>query len=289
MAVNDIIPTNIIPPNVDLDTSIAIFTIWGVRVISAAAILIAGWMIGNYAKDIISKIKKLDETLKFFLGGLAKYAIFIISIITVLGQFGVQTASLIAVLGAAGLAIGLAMQGTLSNVAAGVMLLILRPFSVGDYIEAGDKIAGTVKELGLFATEMATLENIFVFVPNGQLWNSEIRNLSRNLHRRQDILVSITYEDDIDDAFKVIRKVISGEERLLDTAGKEPQVAVNNMGPMGVDIVVRLWTLGSDVLGVKWDLTKSIKEALEAAKITIPAAPRAVLEADAKSRDKKAA
>lgn len=272
-----------IPANID--DSVTMFTLWGMRVLSAVLILVAGWLLGNHIKDWISKIKKLDATLKFFLGGLAKYTIFIVAIITVLGQFGVQTASLIAVLGAIGLAVGLAMQGTLSNVAAGTMLLILRPFNVGDYIESAN-VAGTVKELGLFGTEMVTLDNIFVFVPNSQLWNSDIRNFSRNLQRRQDIIVSVTYEDDLNKALKVIKKILDGDERLILTPGKEPMVAVNGMGPMGVDILVRLWTVNADVLPVKWDITRAIKEALDESGITIPAAPRSMPAPEEKSRDK---
>ena len=140
---------------------IALITFWGMRVIIAIAILIAGWTLGKFASNQIKKIEKLDDTLKSFLGGMAKYSILAIAGVAVLGQLGVQTASLLAVLGAAGLAIGLALQGTLSNVAAGVMLLILRPFNVGDYIESGN-IKGKVKSLGLFATELSTVDNLHV-------------------------------------------------------------------------------------------------------------------------------
>ena len=260
--------------NLNLDGNLALFTMWGLQVLSAILVLMAGWIIGNYAKSLIAKIKKLDATLKFFLGGLAKYTVFIVSIITVLGQFGVQTASLIAVLGGAALAIGLAMQGTLSNVAAGVMLLILRPFNVGDYIEA-DNVKGTVKELGLFATEMATLDNIFIFVPNNQLWNSDIRNLSRNLHRRSDINVSISYDDDIAKAMKLIHKVLADEDRLIQTETKKPDVFVNVMGPSAIELIVRYWTTNSDTQIVKSDLTRLIKEKLEDSKIYIPHVPLA--------------
>ena len=284
----DIAIPEIIPMDLDINSSVALFTIWGMRVLSAALILIAGWVIGNYAKRMITGIKKLDSTLKFFLGGMAKYTILAIAIITILGQFGVQTASLIAVLGAAGLALGLAMQGTLSNVAAGVMLLILRPFNVGDYIEMGN-VAGTVKELGLFATEMATMDNIFLFVPNSQIWNSDIRNLSRNLHRRQDINIGIGYGEDIDKAFKVIQKILDKDERLIRTAGKEPEVMVGMLGESSVNLIVRVWSTTADVLHTKWDLTKAIKEALDEAGISIPFPTRTIINVSEKSKDKKAA
>ena len=164
---------------------------WGARLVSAALILIAGWMIGNWIRRRIRSVEKLDDTIASFLGGFAKYVVVAVCIVTVLGQFGIQTASLLAVLGAAGLTIGMSLQGTLGNVAAGTMLLILRPFNVGDYIEFGS-VSGTVKDLGLFGTELSTSGNVYVFVPNGHLWNSEIYNYSRLEERRNDLIVGIS-------------------------------------------------------------------------------------------------
>lgn len=260
---------------VDVNTGISLFTFWGMRVLSAALILIAGWVIGNYAKKTVTKIKKLDDTLKSFLGGLVKYAILAIAVVTVLGQFGVQTASLIAVLGAAGLAIGLALQGTLSNVAAGVMMLILRPFNVGDFIEFGG-VGGTVKSLGLFGTELARPDNVYIYSPNSTIWKSDIFNYSRNQQRRIDIAVGISYDDDINKAMKTINKVLSKDKRLVTTSGKEPQVMVSNMGDSSVDMIVRVWMSASDYWNVKWDLTKGIKEALDKDGITIPFPSRTI-------------
>lgn len=271
-----------------LDESVAMFTAWGVRLISAAVIVIAGWMAGNWIQDLFQNIKKLDETLKSFLGGSAKYLVFAIAIITVLGQFGVQTASLLAVLGAAGLAIGLALQGTLSNVAAGVMILILRPFNVGDYIEFGTD-GGTVKSLGLFATEMARVDNVYVFAPNSTIWNSNIYNFSRNKQRRQDIVVGISYHDDINKAFKVIEKVLESEKRLINTADKKSEVMVGAMGDFSVNIIIRVWSSTQDFLTVKWDLTKAIKEAFDKEGITIPFPTRTIehVTIDEKPQKKK--
>ena len=267
----------------DLNIWIQLFTTWGMRVISAVLVLVAGWVIGNYAQKAIESIKKLDETIKSFLGGLAKYAIFAIAIVTILGQFGVQTASLIAVLGAAGLAIGLALQGTLSNVAAGVMMLILRPFNVGDYVEFNSN-GGFVKSLGLFGTELATVENIYIFAPNSTIWNNNIYNYSRNKHRRQDILVGISYGDDINQAFKTISKVLEAEKRLIRTDGKEPQVMVQAMSDFSVDLIVRVWATTTDFWDVKWDLTKAIKEALDKDGITIPFPTRTIINASDKQK-----
>jgi len=255
----------------------------------AGAILAGGWVAGNWVSKTIQQIKKLkDDTLKSFLGGLAKYTIFAVAVVTVLAQFGVQTASLIAVLGAAGLAIGLALQGTLSNVSAGVMLLILRPFNVGDFITCGG-ISGTVKALGLFVTELNTADNVFIFVPNSALWNKEIQNFSRNDTRRQDIAVGISYHDDINKAFKTIQKVLDGENRLLDAQGKEPQIMVSGMGESSVNLTARIWTKASDYWAVKWDLTKAVKEALDKDGITIPFPTRTIETAEAGAAKKKAA
>jgi small conductance mechanosensitive channel len=242
----------------------------GTRILSALIILVVGWLAGNWAQRRVTSIKRLDATLTGFFGGFLKYGILAVSMITVLGQFGVQTASLLAVLGAAGLAIGLAMQGTLSNVAAGAMILVLRPFNVGDYIQAGG-IGGTVKALGLFGTEMATPDNVYIFVPNGKIWGSDIWNYSRHPHRRQDINVGISYGDDMDKALGVIRTVLDAEPRLLrGEEGKEPEVLVSNMGDFSVDLIVRFWCGRSDYWALKWALTKAIKEALDAGGITIP-------------------
>lgn len=242
---------------------------WGMRLLSALAILIVGWLAGNWARRRITNLPKLDKTLSTFLGTFAKYAILAVSLVSVLGQFGVQTASLLAVLGAAGLAIGLALQGTLSNVAAGVMMLILRPFNVGDYIEAGS-VAGTVNTLGLFGVELNTPDNKYVYAPNGQIWDSEIINYSRNKQRRQDIGFGISYDSDINETMKVVQSVLDKDDRLITTAGKEPIIKVINMGDSSVDLMARIWTASPDFFTVKWDLNKAIKEALDENNISIP-------------------
>ena len=268
---------------------IEIITYWGIRIITAIAILIAGWVIGNWTSGRIKNLKKLDDTLKSFLGGLAKYAILAIALVAVLGQLGVQTASLLAVLGAAGLAIGLALQGTLSNVAAGVMLLILRPFSVGDYIDAGG-ISGTVKSLGLFVTELSTPDNVQIFAPNSQVWSSAIANYSHNKQRRIDIVNGISYGDDIDKAIKSIKTIVEKDKRLVTSKGKEPVYFVSALGDSAVNITARFWVAGSDYWAVTWDLTKATKEGLDKSGITIPF-PTTTLDISAEASEalKKAA
>ncbi len=242
----------------------------GMRLISAALVMVSGWIAGNWTDRRISAIRKFDETLSGFLGGLSKYAILSIALITVLAQFGVETASLLAVLGGAALAIGLALQGTLSNVAAGTMMLVLRPFKVGDYIEFSG-MGGTVKTLGLFGTELATPDNVYIFAPNSEIWGNNIKNFSRNLQRRQDILVGIGYDDDIEKAFKTIEKVMAKDGRIIkENEDKKPVVVVDKMGASSIDLIVRFWGLASDYWGLRWDMTKAIKEALDKEGITIP-------------------
>ncbi len=259
----------------------------GMRVLSAALIMIAGWMIGNWISRRITSVKKLDATLASFLGGLTKYIVLAVAGITVLGQFGVETASLLAVLGGAALAIGLALQGTLSNVAAGTMMLILRPFKVGDFIMYGST-SGTVKSLGLFGTELATSDNVYIFAPNSQIWGNNILNYSRNTQRRQDIRVGISYDDDINKAFKTIEKVLQKEDRVIkDIEDKKPMVMVDAMGDFSINIIVRFWSLGSDYWALRWELSKAIKEALDKDGITIPFPTQIHIKKEEKEAPKK--
>lgn len=242
---------------------------WGMRVISALLILIAGWIIGGTLRRKVENVRRLDGTLRSFLGGFIKYAVLAVSIVAVLAQFGVQTASLITVLGAAGLAIGLALQGTLSNIAAGVMLLILRPFGLEDYIEVND-IGGTVKSLGLFGTELATPDNCYVFIPNSSVWGNNITNYTRHSVRRQDIKAGISYDDDINKAFSTVMGVLKADDRIVQEGDRKPQVMVCNMGDFSIDLIIRIWTQTPDYWAVKWDITKGIKEAFDKNGITIP-------------------
>lgn len=238
------------------------------NIVTATAILIAAWLGGNWARKLILNIDKLDRTLRSFLGGLAKYAILAIAVVMTLTQLGIQTASLLAVLGAAGLAIGLALQGTLSNVSAGVMLLVIRPFNVGDAIQFNGNV-GTVTSLGLFGTELNTLDNVYMYAPNSTIWNSDIYNFSRNPERRHDLTIGISYDDNIDAAMTTIYNVIMADERILKDGAHDPLIAVENLGTSSVDIKARIWTRG-DHLGIKFDTIKAIKEALDHDGITIP-------------------
>ena len=241
----------------------------GTNLLIAVIILIAGWMIGNWLKRKITTIEKLDTTLRSFLGGFVKYIVLFVSAVIVLQQLGVHTASLLAVLGAAGLAIGLALQGTLSNVAAGVMLLVIRPFNVEDFITVGG-ISGTVKSLGLFGCEMATPDNVYIYCPNSNIWNNDIQNFSKNNERRQDYNISISYDDDIEEAMKAISELIENEDRIIKSEDKKPLIAVQNLGDFSVDILLRVWCPRSDYFKLKTDMTKAIKEQMDKKGISIP-------------------
>ena len=251
---------------------------WGLNMISAILILIAGRILGNFLARRIEGIKRLDETLASFLATFVKYAVMAVAVVTILGQFGVQTASLLAVMGAAGLAIGLALQGTLSNVAAGVMLLILRPFKVGDFIVA-DNISGTVKTLGLFGTELATADNVYIFAPNSMLWNNDIWNYTRNALRRQDVMVRIAYSSDLEQAFTIINSLLSADKRIIQNdPDKKAEVMVEKMGDIATDVIVRFWSTKEDYWALRFDLTRKIKENLAAAGINIPTLPVAAMD-----------
>jgi small conductance mechanosensitive channel len=244
---------------------------YGLDVLGAVILLIAGWIVAGFVKrrlrHVFLQSGRIDETLAPFLANAVRYAVLAVVLVLVLGQFGVQTASIIAVLGAAGLAIGLALQGTLQNVAAGLMLLFLRPFKVGDYVEAGGG-AGTVDEITLFVTEMRTFDGVYLSVPNADIWNSAIKNYSRLPTRRLDVLVGVAYDDDIDRAMEVLEGLLTGDERVLKDPA--PQVMVMELADSSVNLNMRCWATTGDYWGLLWDLNKRAKDRLEAAGLTIP-------------------
>ena len=244
---------------------------YGINIIGALVILIIGKMASGWAQRVVvkglQKSGRVDLTLQGFLGNLARYLILVFTVIMVLAQFGIETTSVIAIFGAAGLAIGLALQGTLSNIAAGVMLLIFRPFKVGDYVEAAGT-AGTVKGITLFITELATPDNVQILVPNAQVWGTTVKNYSHHPTRRVDFIVGIGYGDNIDQAIQTVHTVISADTRALKEPA--PMVVVGNLGESSVDLTIRIWCNAADYWGLKFDLTKAFKEKLESAGISIP-------------------
>ena len=252
---------------------------WGTKILISLAIMIAAWVIGKWLQNRVASAKRLDATLSSFLGGFAKYVVLALAVIMVLGQFGVQTASLLAVLGAAGLAIALALQGTLGNVASGLMLLLIRPFSVDEVIHVSGLFV-KIRSLGLFGTECTTVDGVDVFIPNSQIWNGEIQNYSRAVERRQDLDVGIGYDDNIDTAIKLIQKIVDKQDSILKAEGKEPVIFVKAFGASSVDLVVRFWCEPADFIGAKSDLFRSIKTAFDKEGITIPYPIRTLEMAD---------
>jgi len=256
---------------------------YGITVLGAIAILLGGlWLSARIARIVqraLERNRRVDATVALFLGSLTRYALIAVTIIAVLNQFGIQTTSLVAVLGAASLAIGLALQGTLSNVAAGVMLLLFRPFKVGDYVEIGG-IGGTVKAVTLFLTELATPDNVEIIVPNGQVWGAVIKNYNHNATRRCDINVGIGYDDDIDVARAAVMECVAADDRVH----KSPETVVVPLGfgASSVDLQIRAWCSTADFWAVKWDLTQAIKEKFDERGITIPFPIRTIIQQGAK-------
>lgn len=244
---------------------------YGMNVVGAIVLLIIGLYISKVVSRGVykgmSRSGKIDEMLCRFLSSLVRYAIVLFTGIAVLSQFGVQTASLVAVMGAAGLAVGLALQGTLSHVASGVMLLIFRPFKIGDFVEVAG-YAGTITEVGLFVTEMKTPDNVHIIIPNGQVWDSSVKNFSHNGTRRVDWVFGIAYEDNMDDAMAVMKGLLEADKRVLQDEGIT--IAVNELADSSVNFVVRAWCKSSDYWDLKWDTTKAVKEAFDAKNISIP-------------------
>ena len=254
-----------------IENVIAIGVEYGVDIAGAIVLLVVGWTVAGWIRRVIRRtldsVPVLDETLKPFIANLVRYAVLIFVLIAVLNQFGVQTTSIIAVLAATGLAIGLALQGMLANVASGVMLLFLRPFNVGEYVEAGG-IAGTVAEIGLFNTEIKSSAGPGLVVPNSKIWDGPITNFSRNPTRRFDIAVGIGYDDDIDGAMALLKGLLTGDDRVLDDP--EPLVVVQELGDSAVIIKLRAWTRSGDYWATVWDMNKAIKTELQAAGYSIP-------------------
>ena len=245
-------------------------TQWGLQIIGAIIVLLVGRIVAGWARRLTRKAlerAEVDPTLVPFIAKLVYYLLLAFVVIAVLGVFGVQTASLVAVLGAAGLAVGLALQGTLSNFAAGVMLLFFRPFKVGDFIDAGGT-TGSVEEIGVFATTLKSPDNVKIVVPNSQVYGQTIKNFNGFDTRRIDLVVGISYDDDISKAIDTIRSIVGADQRVM--AEPETLIAVSNLGDSSVDLVVRPWCAGSDYWPLRFDLTRKIKEGLEAAGCSIP-------------------
>jgi small conductance mechanosensitive channel len=247
-----------------------LITEYGLKVIGAILVLIIGRAVAGWARKATRRAMergKIDPTLIPFLSGMVYTLAMVFVVVAVLGLFGIPTASFIAVLGAAGLAVGLAMQGTLSNFAAGVMLLVFRPFKVGDFVEVAGTL-GKVEEIGIFATQLNTPDNIRVIISNGTVYGDKISNYTANDIRRVDLTVGVGYGDDLELAKKTILSVVTSHEKVLQDPA--PQVEVVEMADSSVNFVVRPWAATADYWRVYFDVTQGCKEQLEAAGCSIP-------------------
>lgn len=262
----------------------------GLNCLAALAILIIGWWLSaRAARGLRQALQRthVDDTLRPMLASIVQWIIRVLTVVLVLSQFGVQTASIIAMLGAAGLAIGLALQGTLQNIAAGIMLVLLRPFRVGQYIDA-QGVAGTVRETGLFMTELQTFDGVCLRVPNGKIWGSAIMNYSENPTRRMDMEVTVTFDSPIQAGLDALAAMLDSEKRLLAEPRRE--VMVVRYTDRGVTLNARYWTSNDDFWAVQFALFARLKSTVENAGCRIAVPVRdvhmpAIDAADADPRD----
>ena len=250
-----------------------------VQIIGAFAVLVIGLliagMLSRWAERALAKHPRFDPTISAFLAKMVKYALWAVVLVTVLSQFGVETASILAALGGLALAVGLALQGTLSNVASGVMILVQRPFVVGEAITV-DRFTAVVQRIGLFTTELKQFDGLFVMVPNAELWNQPIINLHRHSTRRFELIVGIGYSDSMSTARETLLALAEADERVLDDPA--PQAFVASLDDSSVGIGLRVWCATSDYLGLSWDLTEAAKAKFDEVGLTIPFPQREITQ-----------
>ncbi len=243
----------------------------GMNVLMALVIFIVGsWIakrIGNLVKKIGKKNQHLDETLFNFLGSIARWLVMAVVFIAVLGRFGIETTSIVAMLGAAGVAVGLALQGSLSNLAAGVMLMIFRPYKVGDFVDGGGHF-GNVEDINLFTTVMQTFDNQQIIIPNSKIWGDNIINHSHHPVRGVEMRFNVAYDDDIEQAKKIIHEVLAKNEHIKSDPA--PFVEVETLSERSAELVVRPFTDGAHYFDVRYTVPEAILKALGAAGMTTP-------------------
>ena len=247
-----------------------IATDFGLRLLYAVLIIFIGrWVVKLLLKIIKSALEKttVEETVRIFVANLLNTLLMVIIFIAAIKQLGIETTSIIAMLGAAGLAIGLALQGSLANFAAGILIVMFRPYKVGDYIEAGS-VAGTVLDIQIFSTVLKTPDNKVVVIPNGTIMDSSITNYTGQATRRVDIVASCGYEDDIDKVKEVLKDILEQDDRIL--AEPESRIAVSELADNSINFIVRPWVNSSDVLSVKYSILEQIKKRFDEEGISIP-------------------
>lgn len=257
-------------PQEIINYAIEITSSFGLKLLTALIVVI----IGKQLVKILLKVIKValekantEETVRIFIANLLNTVFTVIIFVAAINQLGVETTSIIALLGAAGLAIGLALQGSLANFAAGILIVIFRPYKVGDYIEAGTNV-GTVKDIQIFSTVLRTPDNKSIVVPNGSIMDGSITNYSEQPTRRIDIIASCSYEDDLDKVKEVLQTILDNEERILTEP--KPQIAVSELAESSVNFIVRPWVNSSDYLPVMYSLLENIKKTFDKKGISIP-------------------
>ncbi|MDF7662548.1 small-conductance mechanosensitive channel MscS [Erwiniaceae bacterium L1_54_6] len=243
---------------------------YAVNIVAAIAIIIIGMIVARIISNAINRVlvaRHIDATVADFLSALVRYGIIAFTIIAALGRVGVQTASVIAVLGAAGLAVGLALQGSLSNLAAGVLLVTFRPFRTGEFVDLGG-VTGTVQNVQIFSTTMKSADGKIVVVPNGKIIAGNIVNYSREPIRRNEFIIGVAYDADVDQVIALLKEVTEADERVLKDMGI--QIGLNELAASSLNFVVRCWSKSSDLQNVYWDLLKNYKRTLDAHGIGIP-------------------
>lgn len=237
----------------------------------ALIVLVVGWTVAGIVSRMIRRkafaSETIDDTIGSFVASIARWVILLMVAIAILSIFGIEATSLVAIMGAATLAVGMALQGTLADLAAGFMLIIFRPYKLGQYVDIAGT-AGTVKDINLFVTELSTPDNVQIIVPNGQAWGAVITNFSHHETRRCDMTFGIDYGDDIEKAKDIILKLALADERVM--ADPEPWVRVTNLGDSAVDVTARLWCSAENYWELKFSMTQKVKEAFDKEGITIP-------------------
>ncbi|MFU9135554.1 small-conductance mechanosensitive channel MscS [Erwinia tasmaniensis] len=247
----------------------ALLLSYAVNIVAAVAIIFIGMIVARVISRTLNKVlraRHIDATVADFLSALIRYAIIAFTLIAALGRVGVQTASVIAVLGAAGLAVGLALQGSLSNLAAGVLLVTFRPFRTGEFIDIG--VMGTVQSVQIFSTTLKTGDGKVVVVPNGKIIAGNIVNYSREPNRRNEFIIGVAYDADVDKVIALLREVVEADSRVLQDMGV--QIGLNELAASSLNFVVRCWSSAGDLQNVYWDLMKNFKRTLDANGIGIP-------------------
>lgn len=243
----------------------------GYKGIIAVIIIISGTILMGITTRLINHLGKgpvpIDETLLALLRVIIKYALIIVCLIMLLSVFGINTAALVALLGTAGVAIGLALKDTLGNIASGIMLVLLHSYRTGDFIEFGE-FMGTVKTFDLFTTTLETPDGVCISAPNSVIWAYPVKNYSRNTQRRMDLTVGISYGDSIDTAYQVMQDLVDREPRFL--TDPKPQIMVQSLGDNAVNIMLRVWAPANVYWDIYWKQMRLMKEKIEEAGLSIP-------------------